>query len=134
MLISIRDLRELPMGQIWVLRPKQSQEELSEGHMKDVENHYYQQDDLIVHLEVNSDSFIVLVHFLIKRIGWIDHESPFRETSDFHQPSLMILYDSPPSSLVMSASEVAVYKVLKPVYTAIASVAVYPATGTSKTM
>jgi len=122
MYVYIRDPRELPLREIWVVKPKNSYDELTKGRVENVEHDCYKKDHFVVYLQVDSHTVIVHLLFLIKRVERIDHVSPFRVTRDTKRTSLMILYDSPPSSLVMSASEVAVYRVLKPVYTAICSV------------
>jgi hypothetical protein len=124
MFINIRDMGELDPGEVWVLRPEHPEEELTQGHMEYVEDYHYQEDNFIVNLKVNGNPFMIHVHFLIMSVDRWHDEPPFRVASYVHQPTLIILYDSPPSSLVMSASEEAVYRVLKPVYTAICSAAV----------
>lgn len=130
----IRDPRELPLGNIWVMKPKDPNNKLVEGNVKNVERDRYEKNNFIVDLQIDGQAFVFHILFLFKRLAGFDHVSPFRVARDTNATSLLILYDSPPSSLVMSASEAAVYKVLKPVYTAICSVTEYPATGTSKTM
>jgi hypothetical protein len=136
----IRDLAEMPNGGYRILRSlgasksKPSSDILSDGHVEKVDQYHNQKKNFIVYLEENGKTFLVHVHLLLRRVIGFDDEPPFREASNLDQRPILILYDSPPSNLVMIASEDAVYRVLKPVYIAIASVAVYPATGTSKTM
>lgn len=121
MLISIRNLEEI-LGDVWVLKPKRPYYDLTQGYMYEVENDQNKKDDFIVNLQVDGQTLLIHVHLAFtSRI--IDHSRPpFRAASDDSNLRLVILYDSPPSSLVMSASVDAVYMVLKPVYTAICSV------------
>jgi hypothetical protein len=121
MLISINDLATIPEICYLVLIPE-ANDQLVQGRVEKVEQHNYEKDNLIVNLQIDSESFLIYLLYLFKRATVIDPVPPFREASDLHQPSLLVLYDSPPSSFVMSASVAAVYMVLKPVYTAICSV------------
>jgi hypothetical protein len=135
MYIYMRNPTEfLKYKEVRVLNPEEPYEELTYGYMEKVENHDYKKDNFIVKLQIDRDSAFIHVLFLIKRVKDVGHEPPFREARDPNDLPLLILYDSPPSNLVMSASVAAVYRVLKPVYTAICSVVEYPATGTSNTM
>lgn len=91
--------------------------------MEEVEQDKDKKDNLIVNLQVQCQAGLILIVRAIKRKSTMDSGFSFRISSNLNRLLLLILYDSPPSNLVMSASEVAVYRALKPVYTAICSVA-----------
>jgi len=124
MYIYIRDHWRILNSDVQVLKPEQSENELVKGHVNEIKSHRNEKDNFIVELQIDGDSCLVQVLFLLERVDVVDHEPPFRVASDTNGIPLLILYDSPPKSLVMSASVAAVYMVLKPVYTAICSVVV----------
>jgi hypothetical protein len=109
---------------VWVLKPEQTENKLVKGYMEEIEHYQYQKDNLIVNLKVNGDA--VLIQVLSLHISGFngDFTPLLQERVRVLSTPWLILYDSPPSNLVMSASVAALYMVLKPVYTAICSVVV----------